>query len=280
MVSSTPNEQDNTIASSDAAYDAFKLQESRSILETILAVDTIQDEIKCKALLKLAHQDWKYYKDYALAKGRLLQADSLGREKYETWMLFSRIERESQHYNDALEAALKAKALAQSKNEANKADTEYANGVYTASIDQLNRDQTLDTAILTQTTKLLSEVLETDAGLPRSSKLLLGIALLNNDGENVMKAWQSYFQIQDSQVNAYLKTPANKLNHISKNWNGNKLSTADQEVLIESLGSSRFYELIPVYVQKNEDTSDFNPTTRDFIIYSQYLQEVEKETNE
>lgn len=278
---STPNEPDNTISSADVAYDAFKLKESRSILETIIATDTIQEDVKCKALRKLAHQDWKYYQDYALAKSRLLKAYSIGHEPYETWMLLSRIERESRHYDEALKAALKAKAVSLSKNEANKADTEYAHGVYASSIDLLNQDRALDTALLAQTIELLSQVLETDAGLPRPSKLLLGIALLNNDGENTMKAWQSYFQIQDiQQASPYLKDPATKLNQICKNWHGNKLLKTDQEVLIEALASSRFYEFIPAYVQKNEGSWEYSLRTRDFITYSQYLQEVEKETNE
>ncbi|AUP77669.1 hypothetical protein [Flavivirga eckloniae] len=273
--------QESTIASSDAAYDHFNLIESYSILESILTVDTIQDEQKCKALRRLAHQDWKYYQNYDLAKERLQKADTIGSKKYETWMLLSRIERASQHFNDALYAAINAKEFAQSENEVNKANTEYANAVYTSSMHQLTKSGSVDTSLLMKTTTLLSKVLETDAGLPLPSKLLLGIALLNNDGDNVIKAWQSYFQIQDiQQVSPYLKDPAKKLNQICKNWNGNTLSVSNQEVLIDALSSSRFYEFIPVYVKKNCDESCYTPKTRDAITYSQYLNEVEKETNE
>ena len=272
--------QERTIESSDAAYDHFNLKESHAILESILSVDTIQGEQKCKVLRRLAHQDWKYYQKYALAKERLLKADSIGNEKYETWMLLSRIERDSQHGMEALYAALKAKEFAKSANEINKANTEYAYGVYVCSLNQLAKGEPIDTNLLKKTAKLLSKVLETDAGLPRPSKLLLGIALLNNDGGNVMKAWQSYFQIQDLQkVYPYLKVSAKKLKQVCENWSGNKLSIPNQEMLIEALSSSRFYEFIPAYVKKNEDTSFYNSKTRNAIVYSQYLKEVEKETN-
>ncbi|MEM9364161.1 MAG: hypothetical protein AAGA43_16080 [Bacteroidota bacterium] len=272
--------QENTIESSDSAYDHFNLKESHTILKSILSIDTIQEEEKCKVLRRLAHQDWKYYQNYTSAKERLLTADSIGSEKHETWMLLSRIERESKHVNEALYAALKAKEFAQSENEVNEANTEYAHGVYNCSLEQLAKGETIDTNSLKKTTRLLSTVLETDAGLPRPSKLLLGIALLNNDGDNVVKAWQSYFQIQDIQkVNKYLKASAKRINQVCENWNGDKLSVLNQEVLIDALSSTRFYEFIPAFVTKNGDKSLYNSKTRDAIVYSQYLKEVEKETN-
>ena len=273
--------QENTIASSNVAYDQFNLKKSHKILEAILSIDTLQNEQKCDVLRKLAHQDWKYYQKYVLAKKRLLQADSIGSERYETWMLISRIERASQHFKEALYAALKAKEFAKSENEINKANTGYAKAIYTASVDQLTKGGAIDTSLLTKTSELLSKVLEIDAGLPAPSKLLLGIALLNNDGKNVLKAWQSYFQVQDiQQVTPYLTGSAKKLNQVCENWNGNKLSISDQELLIDALSSSRFYEFIPAYVKKNNDESSYNQKTKDAITYSQYLKEVEKETNE
>ena len=273
--------QEHTIESSDAAYDHFDLKGSHILLESILTIDTIQTEQQCKALRRLAHQDWKYYQNYPLAKERLLKADSMGSEKYQTWMLVSRIERESQHLKEALSAALKARAFAQSENEVNKANTEYAKGVYASSINQLTKGRPIDANLLTKTSKLLSKVLETDAGLPVPSKLLLGIAILNNDGDHVIKAWQSYFQIQDiQQVSSYLSGSAKKLNQVCENWKGNKLSISNQEVLVDALSASRFYEFIPVYVKKNNNEKDYGHKTRDVITYSQYLKEVEKETNE
>lgn len=274
-------EPENTIASSDAAYDHFNLKESRTILKSILTTDAIQSEQKCKALRRLAHQDWKYYQNYDLAKERLQKADSIGIEKHKTWMLLSRIARESQHLNEALFAASKAREFAQSETEVNEAITEYANGVYTSSIHRLRIGHSIDTSLLTSTTKLLSKVLETDAGLPTPSKLILGIALLNNDGDNVIKGWQSYFQIQNiQQAYPYLKTSVKKLNQVCENWSGNELSIANQEMLINALSSSRFYEFIPAYVYKNHDGSRYNQKTKDAIAYSQFLKKVEKKTNE
>ncbi len=273
--------QEGTIASADAAYDHFNLKASYAILESILTGDTVQSELKCKVLRRLAHQDWKYYQNYALAKERVLKAVAIGSGKYKTWMLISRIERESQHSDAALFSALKAREFAQSEDEVNKANTEYAKGVYSASIHQLTKGKDIDTSLLTKTTVLLSKVLETDAGLPTPSKLLLGLALLNNDGANVLKGWQSYFQIQNiQQVTPYLKASAKKLNQVCKHWSGNTLSISNQELLIDALSSSRFYELIPAYVLKNCNGNCYTPKSTDAITYANYLKEVKKGTNE
>lgn len=270
-----------TIERANVAYDQLDLKKSYGILEAVLSIDTLQEEQKCRALRKLAHQDWKYHQNYALAKERLMKADSLGRSKYDTWMLISRIERESHHFKEALHAALYARELANSNNALNLANTEYAHAVFMFSVDHLNKGNSIDTILLANTSTLLSNVLETDAGLPRPSKLLLGIALLNNDGENVWKAWKSYFQFQDIQkVSPYLTDPAEQLNQVCSNWNGNKLSVTQQEVLLDALASSRFYLFIPAYVEKNNDGLCYYGKTKNVIAYSKYLEDVQKETNE
>lgn len=280
LISSVLRGQENTIAAADAAYDHFNLKASHAILESILTQDTLRSEQKCKALRRLAHQDWKYYRDYALAKDRLREADSLGSEKHQTWMLLSRIARESQDFDEALDAALKAKEFAESQHEVNQANTEYAHGAYTSSVHQLAQGTPIDTKLLTKTATLLSQVLEADAGLPTPSKLLLGTALLINEGDHVLQAWQSYFQIQDIHATTpYLSAAAKKLFQVCTPWNGKALSVADQEVLIQALAASRFYEFIPAYVQKQDNATRYSAKTRDAVVYSQHLQEIEKETN-
>ena len=273
--------QEKTIESADEAYDRFDLEKSHSILESIAFSDSSSKDQKSKALRRLAHQDWKYYQNYALAKERLLLADDIGREQYQTWMLLSRIERESERLQMAVDAALKAMGFAQSGNEVNKAITEYAHGVYTSSISQLEKGEALDTELLAETIQLLSKVLKTDAGLPRPSKLLVGIALLNNSGSGVLKGWQSYFQIQDmQQVNPYLRSSAEMLIKVCENWSGQELSASNQALLIEALSSSRFYQFIPAYIKKNRGEHSYSPKVADAISYSQFLKAVQERTNE
>jgi len=275
------NDNEKTIASADAAYEQLNLKKSHNILEAVLSIDTLKNDQKCEVLRKLALQDWKFYKNYDLAKKMLMKADSIGNSKFDTWMLNSRIESESQHFDNAQNASIKAEDLAQSKNEINEAKVTYAQSVYNLIVHNIEKGNPIDTSLLIKTSEILSSVLETNAGMPKPSKLLLGIALLNNNVTNVLKAWQSYFQIQDIQhTYPYLLSSAKKLNQVCENWHGNKLSIENQEKIIDALASSRFYEFIPVYAKANGNESSYNQKTRDYITYSEYLKEVKNKTNE
>ena len=275
------NDNEKTIASADAAYEQLDLKKSHKILEAVLSIDTLQNDQKCEVLRKLSLQDWKFYKNYDLAKKMLMKADSIGNSKFDTWMLMSRIERESKHFDSAQNAAIKAEHLAQSKNEINDTKVEYAQSSYDLLVNNIEKGNPIDTNLLIKTSKILSTVLETNAGMPKSSKLLLGVALLNNNGANVLKAWQSYFQIQEIQhAYTYLSSSAEELNQVCENWHGNKLNIIDQEKLINALASSRFYEFIPVYAKVNGDESVYSQKIRNFITYSKYLKEVKNKTNE
>jgi len=275
------NDNEKTIASADAAYEQLNLKKSHKILEAVLSIDTLQNDQKCEVLRKLALQDWKFYKNYDLARKMLTKADSIGNSKFDTWMLRSRIERESKHFDSAQNAAIKAEHFAQSKNEINDTKVEYAQSSYDFLVNNMEKGNPIDTNLLIKTSKILSTVLETNAGMPKPSKLLLGVALLNNNGANVLKAWQSYFQIQDiHHAYPYLSRSAEELNQVCENWHGNKLKITDQEKLINALASSRFYTFIPGYAKANGDESDYNQKIRDFITYSKYLKEVKNRTNE
>lgn len=274
-------DNEKTIESSNAVYDQFDLKKSHKILEAVLLTDTLKNEQKCVALRKLAHQDWKYYKDYDLAMKSLIKADSIGYSRFDTWTLMSRIGRESKNFNDALNAAIKSEEFATSKSEVNDSKIEYAQVVYDFSVDNCKNGNSVDTNLLIEASELLSTVLETNAGMPKPSKLLLGISLFNNDGENALKAWLSYFQIQDIQhTYPYLSNTAKNLEQICKNWDRNILTVSEQEMLIDALASSRFYEFIPIYVKIYNNESDYHQKIKDVITYSHYLKEVEEETNE
>lgn len=272
----------NSIQSADAAYNQLDLNGSRTILEDMLLEDNLEDKQKCEALIRLAHQDWKYYNDYDSAIKRLMLADSIGALKFETWMLVCRLERERSNFGEALNASKLADKYAKSAKEIDLAKTENAQAIFELSADLLENDKPLDKGLLATTSKELSAILESNAGMPKPSKLLLGISLLNNDGENVIRAWQSYFHIQSIEnTSQYLKPIAEKLNKVCEKWRGISLDISQQEVLIWSLASSRFYEFIPLYIKANAyPKKEYSQSAQDIITYSEYLQEVKKVTDE
>lgn len=274
-------DSERTIESADAAYEQFDLKKSRVLLEEILLDDSTQNGQKCEALRRLAHQDWKYYKDYNSAISRLMKADSIGISRFDTWMLINRVERESQNFDNSFKAALEAEKIAISDNEITLAKIGYSQTTYTYLLAQLGNNEPLDTNLLNKTQQILSTLLESNAGMPKPSKLLLGISLLNNDGENVLRAWESYFHIQSVEnTYPYLSNAAEKLSQVCDNWHGDKLGLAEQEMLIDALASSRFYDFIPIYVKKNQYETAYSQSTIDIVKYAEYLKEVKEATEE
>jgi len=124
-----------TSVSADAVFDQFDTKKSNTILESMLLIDTLQNEQKCEVLRQLAHQDWKYYKNYDLAKKRLMKADSIGASKFDLRMIISRIEIESLNFGNSLNTAIEAEKLTKSENEINLAKIEFAQTVYELSVD-------------------------------------------------------------------------------------------------------------------------------------------------
>ena len=270
-----------TIESADVAYNQLDLKKSRTILNAMLKNDSLDHTTKCKVLQRLAHQDWKYFKDYSQAKNRALHADSLACDQFETWMILSRIERESKHFQEALLSAERAENYAESEKEKDAAKLAYAQAVYDFSINNLKLNTSVDTAMLEQALNILVGMLETNVGKPKPSKLLLGIALLRNNGANVLKAWKSYFHIQDiSRTQPYLANAATELSSICSTWEGQNLSLEKQEQLILALASSRFYEFVGNYALKNQNSNEYIQNVNDVLAYSKYLSKVKKETDE
>lgn len=146
-------DSERNIESADAAYDQFNLKKSNAILESMLFIDTLQNEQVCEVLRRLAHQDWKYVRNYDTAIKRLIRANSIGVSKFETWMLISRIERESFNFDNSRNAAIEAEKSAKSENEIDLAKIEFAETVYEFSVHHLEKNQSLDTNLLTNTSK-------------------------------------------------------------------------------------------------------------------------------
>jgi len=204
-----------TIIAADEAYDKFDLKKSSEILNTILENSSLDNETRCKALRRLAHQDWKYFKNSDLALKGLALSDSLGADRFKTWMLISRVERENENFQKAIIASKNAEKFASSDKERTDAILDYNQNIYEYSINNLINGLQIDTVLLDKASQLTAEILNSNIGSPKPSKLLLGISLLRNDGANVMKAWKSYFHIQDiNSAYPYLEEAAKNLKEV------------------------------------------------------------------
>ena len=270
-----------SVESADAAYIGLDLEKSYSILETLIDNGDAGDEDMCRALRKLALMDWKYYRRYEQARDRLLTADSLASEPSVTWSLMARIEREKEDYTAALLAAERAIEHARSGKEKDKAVVEYAKTVYRWSADKPEQQEAVDKELLDKASAMLNDVLDRNFGSPKASRLLIGIALLRNDGPSVLRAWRSYFHVPDMQnAYAYMSEASSQMYESCSELNGEPLNRRQKEKLIQALGASRLYVYAGIYARAGHDTKYKSREVKDIIAYASYLKELESVTNE
>ncbi|MCF8381446.1 MAG: hypothetical protein K9H49_17870 [Bacteroidales bacterium] len=278
--SATSDNEELSLESANAFYNQLELKKSREILSAMLKNELIDNVTKCEVLKKLAFQDWKYYNEYNSAINRLMLADSIGFNKTDIWKILSRIERESRNFQRSLTAAEKSETFSKLESEKTASRLEYAQTVYDFSLYNLSNNIPIDTILISKTSDLLIEILESHVGSPIPSKLLLGISLLQNNGRNVIYAWKSYFQISDiNNPYPYLAVSAKNLNEVCDKWHGKKLPIEKQEKLIIALSNSRFYEYADDFVLFCGD-DEFNQIVLDFISYAKYLKVIKNKTNE
>jgi len=281
LAQNPPADQNLSIEAADNSYNQLALQESRTMYEALVKLDSLEVKKRSKAFRMLALQDWKYYREYESAKKRIRQADSVEPANVKNWQLLSRIERESEHFSNAITAAQKAIDVAKSVPEKINAQTEYAQVVHDLSLYNLKNHLAADNLLLAKASNMLQELLQKNPGYPLPSRLLLGLALMQKNGKAALFGWQSYFHIADlNTASAYLKETAKNLSMVLPKLDGNALTDSDRELLALTLGDSRFYDCA-MLIATDFYAPSLNPDKqkkeiRELVVYQKHLEELEK----
>jgi len=268
-----------------SAQGSLQLKESNSLFKKVVSSPTATDEDKCTALRQLAIQDWKFYNDYKAAKTKIAQADSIGDYLSETWLVLNRVERESGHFTNALEAARQSIELSVSKADKIYAQYKYCQTILRQALHQANSNKEINEDLLLEASRRLQEVLAVNPTNANAAEVLLGVALLCKDGDLALKAWLSYFRFTNAQnAYSYLQPVANTLQNILPNWKG-EISTLDEKVLVaQALGKSGFYNYAKVltygFGESHSISSLDNVELQNIIAYANYLNDVKAYTNE
>ncbi|MCD4819052.1 MAG: hypothetical protein K8S23_10215 [Candidatus Cloacimonetes bacterium] len=266
------------------AYNQLNLELSRNILLTLIEKDNLNNEDKCKVLREIALQDWKFYKEYNLAKKRLTLADSIGSSKTDTWILLNRIEKENEKYKYALSAAKNAVAFAESKAEKEYAQYKYCRTIHDLCIHNINNEISVDIELLTEASSILDQILTSNPFNVDAAEILLGISLMQKNGHMALKGWMLYFRILElNNVNEYLKSAANDINKSLLNWNQNQLNDQNRKILVKALAKSRFYQYAELIAKDLNDVSEStfvqDKEIQDILTYAKYVEKIKKETN-
>ncbi len=260
------------------AEGSLQLENSRLLFEKVASNPSASKEDQCKALRALAIQDWKFYSNYDGAIDKLRLADSIGNYASETWLKRTRIEEEAKHFSKAMDAAQKAISLSASEADKTYAQYKYARVILNQALHQINSNIAFNKALLTEAVQILQDVLDKNPTHVNAADVLLGSALLLNDGETSLKAWLSYYRFANVEsAYSYLKTTAKTLEQVLPIWNKRPLNQIEQTSLIHALAESRFYNYANALAKTFNLTEQSN--IQNIVIYADYVNEVETLTN-
>jgi hypothetical protein len=112
--------------------------------------------------------------------------------------------------------------------------------------------------------------------------VLLGTALLLNNGELALKGWLSYYRFSNSDsAYEYLKRSASTLQQILTDWNKRNLNENEKVALIKALGESRFYNYAKVLAKTlNLENLPKHSNIQNILAYDNYLDDIKNMTDE
>jgi hypothetical protein len=261
------------------------LDESRAILNCVLEDSNSSIDNKVRAFQSLAMQDWLFYQDRNNAIGRLREADSLGIKRCATWQIVSRVERESDHFLEAQEAARSALLFARGTSDTLNSQILLAQAIHDECVHCLKDSIPVNRNLLREASELLHSVLEKEPGRPLPSQLLFGISLFLDDGPTALKAWCSYFHLLPGEsIPNPLKEPAEILTKLLSTWKERSLLPQERAQLVLALAQSRFFEyavLMTGNLKEHEyDRSLELPDMNEIRSYLEFLDQVKKTTED
>jgi len=274
-----------SIEAADDAYNRYDFTRAKTILITCVSQESLSNEKKAEAYRKLAGIEWKLFKNYETAKNYYYEAEKKYPNCSETLTGISRLERENENYNNALTLAVHSLDRAKTQPHKNAAKIAFALAAYEHCLAALKSSTRPDGSIMQKASLFLQEVLESKPGDPQASKLLLGIALLQNDGRLALKAWMSYYHIVEiSKINTYLSATANDISRLLADWHDRPLTDPERERLVLLLGASRFYEYAGLVATDFDNPSivakTFSPAVGDIVKYSKFSKTIKVKLNE
>ncbi len=271
-----------SLEKAERLFNGLNLSGSRKVLLALLETDTLPAKTRAGALIYLARQNWKFFRNYDQAARRLDSAVTLKVLPHRSWLLRSRIEREKGNYSAGLMAAEKTLIYAQSEQEKINGQIAYAATVYDWSLFKLAQKTAPDSALLRKGAQQLENILQLIPVHAEAAKLLLGTAILRQNGKQALRAWLSYFHfVSADSANAHLHTPAQTLSKIMPRWKGNTLSAWETKQMCSALAASGFYTyaaLAATTLSQKAIRSDSSLLA--IVLYADYLKTVEKQTQE
>ena len=200
-------------------------------------------------------------------------------------MILSRIELEAGNLDASRVAAERALQYATSRSQRKDAWVRLASAALRQAMTAQKGAGNYDRRGLSESLSHLSEMLDEEPGHPEASTLLLGTALLMDDGPTARKAWRSYYHVPERQTaQGLMAEPGRALDKLLLGWKDRHLARHEQEELALALAQSRFFTYAALVAGRSHSAetallTDL-PHIADIVAYNDFLEKVEELTNE
>jgi hypothetical protein len=267
-----------------AAVEHLDLERATELFEEIAANGN--SGARMQAELTLAWMDYRVHDRPDAARGRLSQVIKRNKGRAEPHIVLSRIEIAQHNYVAARKAANRALELAETREQARDAQILFAWAVIEeATLARLAPDDSVanrspNPALLQEALVVLRDIVETEPGELRSSRLLLATALLLDDGDSVLLAWRSYYWVAAGKEPEELVEPYAILKEILPRWQGLESPTEDRERLIRALANSRFFDEAALVALDPRLEGELSVEAAEVAAYAQFLHSLQERMDE
>ena len=232
------------IYKADNLFYGLNLNSATELYQEIVQNNQASNKDKALAYRKLAYIEFHF--NCNLDSARILLKCAFEYNEYEAYVFKDLIKYETliKKFEEAKSAYKQAQLLLENDNNYQLVTIEYSNMILHEAFEKINNNQPLDTTILHYALQEIEIVNKSNPGMLEPAKIQLGIALLLNNGQKALDAWNLYYNISDKQkAGGLLNEPHENLLEILPEWNKTYLNNKTREKLILNLAASRFYEL-------------------------------------
>jgi hypothetical protein len=279
-------ESNISIRNAKIAYNQVKLNECRIIYNKIIESTTSTPIDKADALQNIAIQDWTFYHNYKKSIKNLELALQQNISKSKSYLLLSQVNLEALKFPKAYQYT--ENALSESKTEDDKINATLlkAQIIHDENLALIKKGGNPDKSTLLVASDLLKSILEKQPGSPVPAELLLGISLMRKEGNDILKAWKSYYFVTDEKkINTVLLPSYKILNSILPNWKQQDLTTSERTDLIKTLAGSNFYDYANL-VATSKMFGSVSPTIlnnediKQILTFNQFIEAIKKVNND
>ncbi len=265
----------------------LRLEDARSAFTQVFEDQLARPEDRATAARRLATLAWQFDQTYADAHGWLDTSLQLEPRSFDTAAERVRVFENEGNLDAALEATMSARSWATTGQQVVDATAAYGRVALAQAYHLAGARGVEGRAAETARRALddLDELIASQPGWLKPSRLALSLAFLLDDGESALSAWRSYHWVAAEGIeNPLLRGPGAVLGVELPQWKGPLASSESRRAVIDALASSAFFSEAariatdPRMTPANAVVEDSRTT--EVVAYARFIDAIKTESDE